>query len=146
MSMPGSDIIDIEPDYRGPTAKLLELLFINHGSSLPVEPPSSKDWFWMVKDPAPPKIEDIKRAVCRYFNIGMNDLLSDRRDHAAVMPRQIGMYVALCLSQKGFAEVARRFGRSDHTTSRSAFRKIDRLIKEDWKVAYDVAHLENIFQ
>jgi chromosomal replication initiator protein len=139
-------IEDVLQDPRKPTSKLLELLFVNHGGSMPVAPPSSKDWFWMVKDPAPPKIEDIKRAVCRHFNIGMNDLLSERRDHSAVMPRQIGMYVALCLSQKGFAEVARRFGKSDHTTSRCAFKKIDRLVKEDWKVAYDVAHLEGMFQ
>jgi Bacterial dnaA protein helix-turn-helix len=139
-------IEDVLQDPRKPTSKLLELLFVNHGSGLPAPQPSSKDWFWMVKDPAPPKIEDIKRAVCRHFNIGMNDLLSERRDYSAVMPRQIGMYVALCLSQKGFAEVARRFGKSDHTTSRCAFKKIDRLVKEDWKVAYDVAHLEGMFQ
>jgi chromosomal replication initiation ATPase DnaA len=139
-------IEDALQDPRTPTAKLLELLFVNHGSGLPPTQPTAKDWFWMVKDSAPPKVEDIKRAVCRHFNISMGDLLSDRRDHSAVMPRQIGMYVAICLSQKGFAEVARRFGRSDHTTSRSAFRKIDRLVKEDWKVAYDVAHLEDMFQ
>ena len=139
-------IEDVLQDPKKPTSKLLELLFVNHGSSPSPKQPSSKDWFWMVKDPAPPKIEDIKRAVCRHFNIGMNDLLSDRRDHAAVHPRQVGMYVSICLSQKGFAEVARRFGKSDHTTSMNAFRKIGRLVKEDWKVAYDVAHLEGMFQ
>lgn len=100
----------------------------------------------MVKDPAPPKIEDIKRAVCRHFNIGMDALLSERRDHAVLYPRQIGMYVARSLTQKGLDEIAKRFGRTDHTVSRNAVQKIDRLVKEDWKVAYDVAHLENIFQ
>jgi len=139
-------IEDVLQNPKKPTSKLLELLFVNHGGRLPPAQPSSKYWFWMVEDRAAPKIEDIKRAVCRHFNISMVDLLSERRDHSAVMPRQIGMYVALCISQKGFTEVARRFNRSDHTTARCAFKKIERLVKEDWKVAYDVAHLEDAFQ
>lgn len=139
-------IEDVMQDPRRPTAKLLERLFVNHGSGMPPTQPIAKDWFWMVKDPAPPKIEDIKRAVCRHFNVSMEDLLSERRDHAVLYPRQIGMYVARSLTQKGLDEIARRFNRADHTVSRSAIRKIDRLIKEDWKVAYDVAHLEGILR
>jgi hypothetical protein len=135
-----------EADRRRPTSKLLELLFINHGAGMPVKPPSSKDWFWMVKDPAPPKIEDIKRAVCRHFNMSMDDLMCARRDHAVVYPRHIGMYLAKSLAGKSYPEISRRFGKSDHTVSRHACQKIERLVKEDWKVAYDVAHLEGIFQ
>jgi chromosomal replication initiator protein len=43
---------------------------------------------------------------------------------------------------RSYPQIARRFGDRDHTTIMYGSNKIARLIREDWTVAYDVAHLE----
>lgn len=106
-------------------------------------------WFSIVSmsdftppEPKYPLVEDIQRVTCRYFTITRNDLLSPRRDKRVAHPRQIAMYLAKTLTIKSLPDIGRRFRRADHTTPLHAYRKIERLVKSDWTVAYDVAHLE----
>ncbi len=92
--------------------------------------------------PRGPLVEDIQRVACRYFDVKRNDLLSPRRDQRIAYPRQVAFYLAKTLTRKSHPDIGRRFGGRDHTTVLHGYRKIERLVKEDWLVAYDVAHLE----
>lgn len=87
------------------------------------------------------KIEDILKVVSRHYNVGRNDLLSARRAREVVMPRQIGMYLAKKLTARSLPEIGRRFGGRDHSTVLHAVRKIDEQMKNDEKLARELALL-----
>jgi hypothetical protein len=161
---------DTEPYWtavsRIGSEKLLTALRVHHESSSPepeevaapveVEPepvpasipvvvlkPSCPQWFSIVEEtrPAQPRIGDIKRAACQYFNIEMVDLDSARRTLKLVYPRQLVMFLAKTKTGKSLPEIGRRLQR-DHTTVLHGVRKIERSVMIDWTVAYDVAQLE----
>ncbi len=87
------------------------------------------------------KIEDILKVISRHYNVGRNDLLSPRRAREVVMPRQIGMYLAKKLTARSLPEIGRRFGGRDHSTVLHAVRKIDQQMKNDDKLARELALL-----
>ena len=87
-------------------------------------------------------IEGIKRVVCRHFGLSHSDIISQRRHHVAVIPRQVSMYIAKVLTPRSLPEIGRRFGGRDHTTVLHAVRKIERLLLTDEKLAADVAAIK----
>lgn len=107
-------------------------------------PPSKPLWFGIVDEESrpEPRLTDIKRAACRYFDITLAELLSHRRTTRVVYPRQISFYVAKTMTGKSLPEIGRRFGDKDHTTVLHGIRKIESLVRKDWRVAYDVAAME----
>ena len=107
---------------------------------LMAKPPSSKFWFWIEDNPAPVKIEDVKRVICEHFNISGGELLTHRRDHDLVHPRHLGMYLAKSLCRRSFLEIGRRFDRN-HTTVQFACRKISRLVKTDRETVRELAQI-----
>lgn len=100
-------------------------------------------WFWQLVNFVPrrpnssiashigPRIEDIQRLVCKSYGISKIDLLSDRRTAKVIWPRHVAMFIARELTTQSLPEIGRRFNGRDHTTTLSAVRKIERLIKID---------------
>jgi hypothetical protein len=86
-----------------------------------------------------PSVAEIQRAVCEHFNIGILDLISERRTANLVLPRQIAMYLAKVLTPRSYPDIGRRFGGRDHTTALHAFRKIDDLLARDEALAETIA-------
>lgn len=95
-----------------------------------------------VQLPVMPSLQDIKRATCLHFGVGMEDLLSNRRTNKICYPRQIGYFLAKKLTTRSFPEIGKHFGDRDHTTILYGYNKIERLIVTDQKVARDVAEVE----
>ena len=89
-------------------------------------------------------ITDVMQAACRHFGIKVNDLRKTRRLHAVVRPRQIAMYLCREHTVRSLPEIGRMFGGYDHTTVLHAGRQIEKLIQTDWRIAYDVAHIEGL--
>jgi chromosomal replication initiator protein len=86
-------------------------------------------------------VAHIKRVVCEYFclpSINMN------RTPRVVKARQIAMYFSRELVGRSYGEISPHFGNRDDTTIMYGIRKIRRLIRFDWELAYDVAHLEQL--
>jgi chromosomal replication initiation ATPase DnaA len=134
-------------ENRKCTTKFLAKLIKHHATPIPVEKtvtaPVVKPWFSIIDaEPRAPMVEDIKRAGARYFKLANNDLESARRVCTIAYPRHIVMYLAKTLTGKSFPDIGRRLGGRDHTTVIHGVRKIEAAIKTDWKVAYDVAHVE----
>lgn len=105
-------------------------------------------WMWNLVSPnggepsAPThSLAKITDTVCRYFLIQKRDLLSIRMTSELVYPRQICYFLTRKFTTASSMGVGRFFGR-DHATVLHGDKKIRRLIKEDWTVAYDIAHLE----
>jgi chromosomal replication initiator protein len=92
------------------------------------------------------RIDDILRIVGRHYNVARADLLSPRRARSVVVPRQIGMYLAKKLTPRSLPEIGRRFGGRDHSTVLHAVRKIDELIKNDDRLAREVALLIRLIE
>lgn len=78
-----------------------------------------------------PTVDAIQRVLCRHFMLTRDELLSSRKFHEIVWPRQIGMFLARDLTRKSLPDIARRFGRSDHTTALHAVRKVRATITGD---------------
>lgn len=96
--------------------------------------------------PPPVKIEDIQRMVAQHYGITRADLLSPRRTHDVVRPRQVAMFLAKKLTTRSLPEVGRRFGNKDHTTVLHAVRKITELCGQDGKTRADVDALTRLLR
>lgn len=79
----------------------------------------------------PVTVRDIARAVCRYFQISMIDVVSSRRAIAIVRPRHIIMYLARQMTTRSLPEIGRLLGGKDHTTVLHGHWKISELVKTD---------------
>jgi hypothetical protein len=111
---------------------------------IPIPPKPQRIWFEMVDDEriVPPKVAEVKQAVVKYFKIDAADLDAETRLSRIVYPRQIGYYLARKLTARSLPEIGRHFGGRDHTTVLYGVRKIAKQVLTDWKIAYDVAHVE----
>jgi chromosomal replication initiator protein len=86
-------------------------------------------------------IEEIKLAVARFFRLKVCDLESQSRTRDIVRPRQIGMWLAKRMTNRALPEIARRFGKKDHTTVIHAVKTVDALRNSDPEFAAKVDEL-----
>jgi hypothetical protein len=110
-------------------------------------PPIKDPWFHIVEEIDPPQrtypaLAKILRVVAAYYSITVDDLISARRTKDLILPRHMGMYLSRVLTLRSHSYISARFGGRDHTVSVFASRKINDLLKSDWLVAFDAAHLE----
>lgn len=93
-----------------------------------------------------PKIEAIQRAVCRHYGISRAELLSQRRNHRVVRPRQVAVYLAKVLTLKSWPEIGRCFGGRDHSTAVHAHNRIAILAATDPQLAAEIAHIRKTLE
>ena len=109
-------------------------------------PQMKTPWFVIIGDDSDPvmqpKIADIVKIGCQYFDCLRKDVMSKRRDAPIVHARHVMIYVAKIMTDKSYPEIARRFGNRDHTTALHCVRKMETLCHKNWIVAYDIAQLE----
>jgi chromosomal replication initiator protein len=89
-------------------------------------------------------VAEIRRAICDFYGLSLDELLSDRRSRPYARPRQIGMWLSCKLTGNSLPAIGRRFGNRDHTTVLYARRTIDALMTTDADVAHDVRLLMDI--
>jgi chromosomal replication initiation ATPase DnaA len=93
------------------------------------------------RPPPQPRVAEIQRATAHDFRITLTDLLSARRTHDVIRPRQVAMYLAKRFTRKSFPAIARLFGDRDHTTVLHAVRKIEQRLATDAELAASVARI-----
>jgi chromosomal replication initiator protein len=76
-------------------------------------------------------IENVQRAVCREFGLGIAQLKSRNNSQAIAYPRQIAMYIAKQLTSASLPQIGREFGGKHHTTVLHSVNKIDELRQTD---------------
>jgi chromosomal replication initiator protein len=89
-------------------------------------------------------IETIQKTVATYFNLSLEELLSETRQQPIARPRQIAMSLARELTPHSFPEIGEAFNRRNHTTIMSACKKVDELKLIDLKVSEDYVDLVRI--
>ena len=88
-------------------------------------------------------IDLIQTAVCKFFKISKNEMLSPRRSRYLVRPRQTAIYLSKMLTSKSLPEIGRAFSNRDHTTVIHSVKTIDKLRKEDSELNINIDNLKN---
>jgi chromosomal replication initiator protein len=91
-----------------------------------------------------PTIDVIKKATLKIFPIARADLEGPSKMQSFVYPRQIAMYLCRTMTRKSFPQIGRAFGKRDHTTVLYAFRRIEKALPEDPRLADDIARVEAV--
>ncbi|MGH7737318.1 MAG: chromosomal replication initiator protein DnaA [Candidatus Tyrphobacter sp.] len=93
-------------------------------------------------------IAKIKETVARAYGLTVKEMDNGRRDQRLAGPRQIAMYIATGLTDYSLPQIARDFGKKDHTTIMYARDKIKDLVDRDEafrnKVAALVSSCQNV--
>lgn len=72
-----------------------------------------------------PSIEEIQRIVSDYYKISYEEIRSKKRGGLQITkPRQVAIYLAKELTEKTNAEIGREFGKRNHSTILSSYKKI----------------------
>lgn len=87
-------------------------------------------------------VADVIYAVAREWRILRTEMLSDRVDRAAVLPRHVAMYLARKHTFCSLPMIGRAFAGRDHTTVLHAVRKVERLLERDVALAERVFRIE----
>ena len=87
-------------------------------------------------------VEDVQRAACEYFQIGIKELMGDRRHRNVSLPRMIAMHICRERLDLSYPNIGARFGNKDHTTVMNAHRKITALVETDERVRRAIEAIE----
>ena len=85
-----------------------------------------------------PSIQEVLSTVCEFYAVTALDVISDRRQMDIVRPRQVVMYLARHLTLRSLPTIGRAIGGRDHTTVLHGFRKIERLLFTDERLADEI--------
>ena len=89
-------------------------------------------------------VDKIQNVVSNYFNIGLSEMLSQRRSRPLARPRQIAMYLAKKMTTRSLPEIGRRFANRDHTTVIHAVKTITRLSEQDDEMKKSISQIKNL--
>jgi chromosomal replication initiator protein len=82
-------------------------------------------------------IDGIKKLVCKYYGISINDIVSRSRKQSFVRPRQIAMYLARIFTDSPLQTIGRSFNRY-HATAMHAINAIEQGMKKDGAIQKQV--------
>jgi len=88
----------------------------------------------------------IQETVAKYFNIDVKDIAGAKRSNDIVFPRQIAMYLCRSQANISYPQIARDFGKKDHTTVMHACDKIEKEIKQNTNTKLIVDSLRNLIR
>jgi chromosomal replication initiator protein len=145
--------LDVEPDVLAWVAervggsarqlqgalKRLEALGRLEGQALDLA--SAAEAFRADADAARPSVERIIERVGRYFRVAPGQLCSRQRGRNALLPRQVGMYLARQLTPLSLGQIGAHFGGRDHSTVLHACRKVEEALARDTALSGAVRRL-----
>lgn len=82
-------------------------------------------------------IDQIKKLVCKYYSISMQDLMSQSRKQSLVRPRQMGIYLSRYYTDSPLQTIGKSFNRY-HATALHAIKCIERGIKDSSSIQRQV--------
>ena len=87
-------------------------------------------------------VDKIQNTVSNFFNISLNEMLSQRRSRPLARPRQIAMYLAKKMTTRSLPEIGRRFANRDHTTVIHAVKTISKLSENDDEMKKNIVQIK----
>jgi chromosomal replication initiator protein len=89
-------------------------------------------------------VDKIQNTVSNFYNIPLNEMLSQRRSRPLARPRQIAMYLAKKMTTRSLPEIGRRFANRDHTTVIHAVKTITRLSEKDDEMKKNINQIKSL--
>ena len=89
-------------------------------------------------------VDKIQAIVSNFYNIPLNEMLSQRRSRPLARPRQVAMYLAKKMTTRSLPEIGRRFANRDHTTVIHAVKTITKLSEKDEEMKKNINQIKNI--
>ena len=68
----------------------------------------------------------ILQLICEYYDISEEEIISAKKNQSIAYPRQIAMYLTRKLMDMSYKSIAEMYGKSDHTTVKHAYDKIEK--------------------
>ena len=87
-------------------------------------------------------VDKIQNTVSNFFNISLNEMLSQRRSRPLARPRQIAMYLAKKMTTRSLPEIGRRFANRDHTTVIHAVKTISKISDNDDEMKKNIVQIK----
>ncbi len=87
-------------------------------------------------------VDRIAREVGRFYRVQPARLRGKSRQRAALVPRQVGMYLARLLTSQSLEAIGAYFGGRDHATVLHACRKVEQALELDPELAGAVRTLQ----
>lgn len=88
-------------------------------------------------------VELIQKATADHFGIKVSELKSDKRLKNFVQARQVAIWLCRDMTKASYPDIGARFGGKDHSTVIYAAKKIDKIIKDDSKLAKIIDDIKN---
>ena len=89
-------------------------------------------------------VDKVQSVVSNFFNIHLNEMLSQRRSRPLARPRQIAMYLSKKLTTRSLPEIGRRFANRDHTTVIHAVKTITRIMEKDEEMKKNINQIKGM--
>ncbi|WP_315506877.1 chromosomal replication initiator protein DnaA [Pyramidobacter piscolens] len=90
----------------------------------------------------PLTFQSIMDVVSSEFGFSPEDICSKRRTAEVALARQVAMYMCRIHTESSLQQIAKDFGKKDHTTVLHALKKIEMLMKEDTRVKKIVENID----
>ena len=71
----------------------------------------------------------ILQAVCEYYDISEEEIVSNKKNQSVTYPRQIAMFLTRKLMDISYKNIAEIYGKNDHTTVKHAYEKIEKEVQ-----------------
>lgn len=88
-------------------------------------------------------IYGIQQAVCKFYQLTLEELKGKKRTKNIVVPRQIAMYLCRELTDSSLPKIGQEFGGKDHTTVLHAYDKIKTIVKKDSTLEHEIKTISN---
>ena len=90
-------------------------------------------------------ISRIQKVVADYYGISKQQLLSKDKSQAITTPRNVAIYLCRKYTNASFTRLGDEFGRRDHSTIMSAYKKIEENLPKDAALSIAVTEIEKQF-
>jgi chromosomal replication initiator protein len=92
------------------------------------------------------QIEKIQAAVCQYFKLSPQQLLSQKKSQSISPARQIAMYLARTHTGLSFAKIGELFGGRDHSTVLKAHSTVKTKLQQDRDVEHTINEINRLLR
>lgn len=76
-------------------------------------------------------IDEITKAVCQFYKVKYEDLMSKKKTKSIAFPRQIAMYLCRELTENTYPHIGTAFNGRDHSTVMHACDKVTKAMEKD---------------
>lgn len=96
----------------------------------------------LIRQPEKATIEQVIEAVCSYYSVSTEALISNSRSRTVAFPRQVAMYLARTEAVASLPQIGSYLGNRDHTTVLYGYEKIAGLLETDATVRRDLLEIK----